>query len=40
MYSNTIQLNDSQAEKDWVVRFEANGGERHRAVVPVGSGAV
>jgi len=39
-YSNSISLNDSQADKNWIVTFEANGGDQHRSVIPVGSGTV
>jgi hypothetical protein len=36
-YGDSVQLNASQAEQDWVVRFES---DEHRSVIPVGSGAV
>ncbi len=37
-YSTTIDLNESQAETDWVVRF--NAGDRHQSALPVGSGTI
>lgn len=39
-YGTSVQLNESQAETDWVVRFEADDGDRHRSVLPVGSGTI
>ncbi|MFP4627212.1 MAG: hypothetical protein ACLFNI_11555, partial [Natronomonas sp.] len=37
-YGQTVELNESQAEDDWVIEFDA--GERHRSVIPVGGGSV
>lgn len=37
-YGTTVTLNETQAEQDWVVRFDA--GDRHRSAAPVGSGQV
>ncbi|MFW5956772.1 MAG: hypothetical protein ACOCQY_05150, partial [Halorhabdus sp.] len=37
-YSNTVDLNESELESDWVVRFDA--GDRHQSALPVGSGSV
>jgi|GEM_PF-2697951 len=37
-YGQTIELNESQLESDWIVTFD--GGDRHRSAVPVGGGAV
>jgi len=37
-YGQSIELNESQAEQNWIVTFDA--GDRHRSVVPVGGGTV
>jgi len=37
-YTRTVELNESQLEKDWVVRF--NAGDRHRSAIPVGTGTI
>lgn len=36
-YQNTVALNESQLEENWVVQFES---DRHNAAVPVGAGSV
>lgn len=36
-YQNTVALNESQLEDNWVVQFDSN---RHTAAVPVGAGSV
>lgn len=38
-YADTVQLDEDQQQKDWVVRFEADGGERYHQTVPVGQGS-
>jgi len=37
-YGTSVELNESQLEKDWVVEFDA--GDRHRSAVPVGLGTI
>lgn len=37
IYADTVALNETQAESDWVVRFES---DQHRSAIPVGSGTV
>lgn len=37
-YSTTVNLNESQQKKDWIVKFDA--GKRHHSVIPVGSGSI
>lgn len=37
-YSNSVSLNSSEVDQDWIVIFDA--GERHRSAIPVGSGAI
>lgn len=39
-YSTSVDLNESQAEENWIVVFEADGGDRHRSAIPVGSGSI
>lgn len=39
-YQRAIAINDSQADTDWVATVEANGGDRHRQAIPIGSGTV
>jgi hypothetical protein len=39
-YEKTVAINDSQAESDWVATVEANDGDRHRQVIPIGSGVI
>lgn len=37
-YATSVALNDTEAEQDYVVRFDA--GSRHQSAIPVGSGSV